>query len=161
MVSALDPLRELDLLRGSEERDPADVLQEELERVGRDLRALLDLRLRLGLLLVAVDDGDLRVVEGGVELVELCGLELELVERERDLLGIESACPIAALEEALGLLGREDVLDRGPSGRALRFALGQTNPFPRRRSHGSHSTGCRQSPGRHRAHERALRIVSR
>ena len=37
VVAALDPLRELDLLRGGEQVDLADVLQEELERVGRDL----------------------------------------------------------------------------------------------------------------------------
>ena len=37
MVAALDALRELDLLRGGEQIDLADVLQEELERVGREL----------------------------------------------------------------------------------------------------------------------------
>src|SRR4051812_1853921 len=37
MVAALDALGELDLLRGGEQIDLADVLQEELERVGRDL----------------------------------------------------------------------------------------------------------------------------
>ena len=38
VVAALDPLRELDLLRGGQQVDLADVLQEELQRVGRDLR---------------------------------------------------------------------------------------------------------------------------
>ena len=37
VVAALDPLRELDLLRGREQVDLADVLEEELQRVGRDL----------------------------------------------------------------------------------------------------------------------------
>src|SRR5690242_18521816 len=53
MVAALDPLRELDLLGGGQQLDLADVLQEELERVGRDLadalvdpRRLLQVRLR-------------------------------------------------------------------------------------------------------------------
>ena len=40
VVAALDPLRELDLLRGGEQVDPADVLEEELEGVGRDLLRL-------------------------------------------------------------------------------------------------------------------------
>ena len=39
MVAALDPLRELDLLRGGQQIDLADVLQEELQRVGRELDA--------------------------------------------------------------------------------------------------------------------------
>ena len=39
MVAALDALRELDLLRGREQLDPADVLQEQLERVRRRPRA--------------------------------------------------------------------------------------------------------------------------
>jgi hypothetical protein len=37
MVAALDPLRELDLLGGGQELDLADVLEEELKRVRRDL----------------------------------------------------------------------------------------------------------------------------
>ena len=37
VVAALDPLRELDLLRGGQQVDLADVLQEELQRVGREL----------------------------------------------------------------------------------------------------------------------------
>ena len=49
VVAALDPLRELDLLRGGEQVDLADVLEEELQRVGRDLARLLD---RLLLLLL-------------------------------------------------------------------------------------------------------------
>ena len=40
VVAALDPLRELDLLGGGEQVDLADVLQEELQRVGRDLERL-------------------------------------------------------------------------------------------------------------------------
>ena len=44
VVAALDPLRELDLLRRGQQVDLADVLEEELERLGRDL-ALVDLGL--------------------------------------------------------------------------------------------------------------------
>ena len=89
VLAALDALRELDLLGCREERDLADVLEEELEGVGRDLGLGLDLR--LGLVLVGVDDGDLRLLERGVEVVELRGLQLELVERERELVGIDLA----------------------------------------------------------------------
>ena len=47
VVAALDALRELDLLRRGEQVDPADVLQEELQRVGRDLARRLGRRLLL------------------------------------------------------------------------------------------------------------------
>src|SRR4029079_2473775 len=40
VVAALDALRELDLLGGREQVDLADVLEEELQRVGRDLARL-------------------------------------------------------------------------------------------------------------------------
>ena len=80
MVAALDPLRELDLLRGREQRHLADVLEEELERVGRDLGRLL---VELGVVHLGVgpvDDLDLQLVERGIELVGLPRLEVELVE---------------------------------------------------------------------------------
>jgi len=76
-----------------------------------------------------VHDLDLRLVEGGVELVELRGLEPELVERERDLVGVELAGPETALEQPLCLVGCENVLDRRSTG--LRFACGQTAPLRR------------------------------
>jgi hypothetical protein len=126
VVAALDPLRQLDLLCRCQERDLADVLEEELERVGRDLGLGLELGLRL--LLVRGDDGDPRVVESGIELVELRRLELELVERERDLVRVEAAGAVTALEQPLRLVRREDVLDRRSSGRALLFSCGQANP---------------------------------
>jgi hypothetical protein len=53
VVAALDPLRQLDLLRGGEELDPADVLEEKLERIGRDLAR------RLNRLLFLLDGDDL------------------------------------------------------------------------------------------------------
>ena len=113
MVAALDALRELDLLRRRQERHLADVLEEELERIGRDLGLRLDLgRVRLGLL-VRRDDRDLRLVERGVELVQLRGLEVELVERKRDLVGVEPPGLEPALDETLRLVRREDVLDPG------------------------------------------------
>jgi len=129
MVAALDALGQLDLLRGGEERHLADVLQEQLEGVGRDLGIGTELAFDF----VRVDDLDLRVVESGVELVELSRLETELVERQRNLVRVETAGLEAALEQALRLVGREDIVDRCPTGRALCFASGQTAPLPLRR----------------------------
>jgi hypothetical protein len=168
VLTALDPLRELDLLRGREQRDLADVLEEELERIGRDLR--LGLRLRLGLLrLVGMDDGDLGLLERCVEIVELCRLELQLVEGERELVGVQLARAVPRFQESLALVADEDLLDRRASGSALRFFSGQTAPLPRRRSHGSYPCGGRQSnaplgqvgPGPCGCQLRARRIVSR
>ena len=73
VVAALDPLGELDLLGGGEERHLADVLEEELQRVGRDLglgrsQARSRSASCLGL---GGDDLDLLLVERVVERVEL------------------------------------------------------------------------------------------
>jgi hypothetical protein len=165
VLAALDALRELDLLRRGQERDLADVLEEELERVGRDLR--LGMGLGLGLVrLVGADDGDLRLVERRVDVVELCRLEIELVERERELVGIDAARAVPDLQEPLPLVAREDFLDRRSSGSALRVVSGQTAPLPRERSHRSHTGGGRQNddplgqvgPGRRGRHVRFGRL---
>src|SRR5262245_38795766 len=58
VVAALDLLRELDLLRSGEQVDLADVLQEELERVGRHVGRVEIERLLLGFLFLARDDLD-------------------------------------------------------------------------------------------------------
>jgi hypothetical protein len=125
VLTALDALGELDLLGRREQWDLADVLQEELKRVGRDLRLGLDLGLGL---VVRVDDRDLRLVEGGVELVELCRLEIELVESQRELVGVDLAGAVSALEQPRTFLARQDLLDRRSRGSALRFFCGQTRP---------------------------------
>jgi hypothetical protein len=159
VLAAFDALRELHLLRRRQERDLADVLEEELERVGRDLG--FGIRLGLGRVrLVGADDGDLRLVERRIDVVELRRLEVELVERERELVRVDAARAISDLQEPLSLVAREDFLDRRSSGSALRVVSGQTAPLPRERSHRSYSGGGRQSrvPARH---DRAPRIVSR
>jgi hypothetical protein len=99
MIAEFDPLGELDLLRRGEERHLADVLEEELQGVGRDLRLGRPLLLRLGLALLGADDVDLGLFERRVELVQLGRIEVELVEREGDLLGVEPAGSLAGLEE--------------------------------------------------------------
>jgi hypothetical protein len=158
VLAALDALRELDLLRGGQERNLADVLQEELERVGRDLG--LRLGLDLGLVGACGDDRDLCLLERGEEVVELRGLEVQLVERERELVGVDLARAISDLQEALALVAGEGLLDRRSSGSALRFFCGQTAPLPRRPSHGSYSRGGRQSGhgARHCGHVRFGRL---
>ena len=89
-------------------------------------------RARLDVFLLGVDDRDLGLVECGVELVELARLQIELVERECDLVGVELSGLRTDVEQALCLVGREDVLDRCPNRRALRFPC-QNAPIPRRR----------------------------
>ena len=80
-----------------------------------------------------MDDRDLRLVERRVELVELCRVQLELVERERDVVGVEGSALKPGLEQPLGFVGREDVRDRRFSVGSLRFACGQRAPLPRQR----------------------------
>jgi hypothetical protein len=89
MVAALDPLRELDLLGRGQKVDLADVLQEELQRVGRELgvddalfrllrlrREVVGLGVRVGL---GVERGRFRVELG--LLLEVLGLGFELFRR--------------------------------------------------------------------------------
>src|SRR5262249_37270173 len=90
------------------EVDLADVLQEELQRVGRDLARLRD----RDLLLLVVDGGDdlhLHLLEGLVELVDLTGVEIELVECERDVVLSHRSGVLRRLEQISSFLGLEDV----------------------------------------------------
>ena len=102
MVAALDALRELDLLGRREERHLADVLEEELEGVGRDfarLRLKIEAFLRVGL----VHDLDVQLLERRIELVQLQGFEV-VAQRNRDLLMREKACFLALAHERLGVV---------------------------------------------------------
>jgi hypothetical protein len=120
VVAALDPLRELDLLRGRQQVDPADVLEEELQCVGRHLaRGRLDLGLRL-VVGVAVDDLDLELFEDDVELVELRPVDVELVERQRDLLRGQRPVFVRGHQQASGLVRIQNV----PHRPACRLAFG-------------------------------------
>ena len=123
MVAALDALRELDLLRGGEQVDPADVLEEELERVGRDLLRLDLLGRCVVLLVVAGDDLDLELVERLVEVVDLAGVEIELVECERDVVGGQGAGLLAGLQQRPRLLGLERPYRRRPAATAVSVPL--------------------------------------
>ena len=112
MVAALDALRELDLLRRGQQVDLADVLQEELERVGRDLARFCQ-REFLFRLLGDPDDVDLHFLERPVEIVDLACIEVELVECECDLVLRDRACRLRRLEQGACFLRLEYVSDRG------------------------------------------------
>jgi hypothetical protein len=85
VVAALDALGELDFLRGREQRHAADVLEEQLEGVGGDV-VCFGLEIELGLLGGSLlEHLDVQLLESVVELVDLRGLQLELVEAQRDL----------------------------------------------------------------------------
>jgi hypothetical protein len=75
-----------------------------------------------------VHHGDLGLLERGVEVVELGGLEIELVEGERELVRVELARPVPDLQQALALVTRQDLLDGSPSRRALWLFCGQNAP---------------------------------
>src|SRR5579884_1632468 len=116
MVAALDALRELDLLRRSQEVHPADVLQEELERVRRDLARLGRRGLFLLFLVDNADNVDLQLLESAVEVVDLPSVEIELVECERYLVLGNRACRLRRLEQSTGLYRFEEIgHGRGPS----------------------------------------------
>jgi hypothetical protein len=135
VVACLDPLRELDLLRRREERDLADVLEEELERVRRDLRLRRlprALALRLRLRLVGNDDLYLLLVERVVERIDLGGVEVELVQRERQLVRIETTLCPAGLEERPPFVALEnDVRCRRRPFRIAWCCCAQDRPFRR------------------------------
>jgi hypothetical protein len=102
-------IRELDLLRRGEQLDLADVLEEQLQRVGRDLARR---RGRLLLLLVVLaDDVDLHLLERAVEVVHRSRIDLQLAQRDRDLVRAQRAGTLRRLQEALGLIGRQQVVE--------------------------------------------------
>src|SRR5436190_7814594 len=140
VVSPLDLLRELDLLRRGQQVDLADVLQKELERISRDVRPVEVERLFLGLLLLGGHDLDVQLLQYAVELVDLRRVERLLVERERDLLGRELSRLPAGLYEVPDLVDLEDAPRYPRSGRPLlpSAQLGSPSPVS---PHGSRS--CR------------------
>ena len=112
MVAALDALGELDLLGRRQQRNLADVLEEELERVRGDV-ARLRLEVELGRTVRLVYDLDVELLERRVELVELQRLEL-VAQRERDLLVREEAGLLALAHERSGVLMVEDDAHSAP-----------------------------------------------
>src|SRR4029450_6397705 len=91
--------------------DLADVLQKQLERICRDVRAL-EVERRFLALLLGLDDLDVQLLEQTVELVDLPGVESQLVERGRDLFRIELSRLPPGLKELPRLLDFENATRR-------------------------------------------------
>jgi hypothetical protein len=106
VVAALDALRQLDLLRRGQQRHAADLLEEELERVRRELGLGLGRYLHLA---GRLDDRDLELVERVVERVQLASVEVEVVECACDVLGAQRSGRPAYLDQAARLVELEDV----------------------------------------------------
>jgi hypothetical protein len=165
--AALDPLRELDLLRGSEQRVAAGLAEEELERVGGRLVAeLLDDRGRWrGRLLLVLEDLDAPALELAEERVDLEGLELLGLDELDDLRLAHGAARLGGLEQDADVLQAEELLDvrshhlvafpaRGsdPNARSSRKAPAYASAIPSARPAGSagptHDNRCYVKSGR-------------
>ena len=113
-VAALDPLRELDLLRRGQQRVAAGLPQEELERIGRRFgrcggRAWGS---RLGLA-VSSSTSIPRSVEHSVDRVHLERLERVRLQRLEQLGCAHGAGQLCSLEQLLELFRLDDCVDRG------------------------------------------------
>jgi hypothetical protein len=114
-VAALDALRELHLLRGVQQLVPADVSEEQLQRVGRAGERLArphrGLGGLLGLLLLGLDDRrtDLEAhrLELARDLLDLLRGELLLGDEPLELRGIHPPALLRALHDRLQLVGFE------------------------------------------------------
>ena len=129
MITKLDPLCELDLLSGGQQRHLANVFQKELQGVGRDLRLGAPILVGIGVDLLGRDDVDLSLLEGGIELVELGRVEVELVKGERDLLRVELAGPTAGIKQRPDLEQVEDARCGGGRRRATLVSCAQNTPL--------------------------------
>ena len=150
-VALLDPLRQLDLLVGGEQLDPADRAQVEAQRVEARLDRQVELgllraaRLRLALRLlvggepVLGDHVDAVLDQVGVQALDLLLGDLDLLERLRDLLEGEIAA----------LAARRRSAPAGPRSRAA---------APRRRRSGSPPFAS--GPAVAVLHEKRVRLLS-
>src|SRR5215217_1967849 len=116
-VAALDALGEVDFLLRCEQSDLADVLQEELKGVGRHVGGEVQRRLRLrpaalvgrALLLRGergidlLDELDLRLLQEGVEILDVGLVEVDLLHRDGDLGERQDADLLALEDQALHL----------------------------------------------------------
>ncbi len=119
-VAALDPLGEVDLLLGGQQADLADVLEEQLQRVGRHVRLevqrrfrfapaalvrrALDLARRRDRRVDVLDELDLRPLEEAVQLLDVGLVQVELGHRLGDLRVGEHAHLLALGQQALDLI---------------------------------------------------------
>ncbi len=117
-VAALDPLCELDLLRGGEQLVPAGLTQEQLqgvcrrlERLWRRRRRLLGWRLGVGFALRRREQLDPAPVELLVDRLGLEGIELERLQPLDQLQLPELTARLRRLELRREFLARVDRLD--------------------------------------------------
>ena len=114
-LSPDDPLRQLDLLGGVQERAPARFAQKELERVGaRLVRAPVGGPLLLRL--QSFDEFDPAPLQFAHQLLRLRRIELERRDELVQLRPLHRATQLGALEQALHLLeakGRLDLVRHG------------------------------------------------
>jgi hypothetical protein len=161
-VTALDPLREHDLLGGGEQLVPADVGEEELQAVGgagdRDGGSRRLLLRRLGRLLGRLlrrlggrrrsgrrADLEPGALELACELFALVVVQLELVREGLDLGGIDEAALLRALDDGADLVGLEQFVE-------LVLRQGSLRPFVLRRRFESLLTLGAKSSGYHPQH---------
>ena len=103
LVAALDPLRELDLLRRGQQRVAAGLVEEQLQRVGRHRRDVVVRVVRLVLLRLGngavVDQVDAARLELLVEARELLVVELELGDELVERGEVDAALLLAVLQQ--------------------------------------------------------------
>ena len=103
VTGTLDPLRELDLLGGGQELDLADVLEKELQRVGRDLaHSHVDPRFLLRLAgHRRIDDLDLELLERDAQAGDVVLGQLVLVGESLNVLFLDETALGGLLEQTL------------------------------------------------------------
>ena len=116
-VSLLDLLRQLDLLGGGQEREPAGFVQEELQRVGRRGREVaVDVRgVRRRRAAAVVGEADPALLDLRVERLELVVVQLQILHGRAELgqvetaglfTGVENRCECLAAHQAVFPAGR-------------------------------------------------------
>ena len=115
LVASLDPLGQLDLLDGGEQRALRDVAQEELQRIARGLgdRGRVDRSRRLVGAARGVEHLDATALGLGVERIEGAFLQIELLDGSGDLAELEGAVVLSLLEQRV---------ERGVSGKTRHAA---------------------------------------
>jgi hypothetical protein len=118
-VAALDPLGQVDLLLCGQQADLADVLEEQLQGVGRHVRLEVQRRLRLAAAALVgsaldlgggerridlLDELDLSPLEEAVQLLDVSLVEIQLGYRSGDFGVREHSELLAPVDESLDLL---------------------------------------------------------
>ena len=116
LVAALDPLRDLDLLGGGQQRIAAGLVQEELQRVRRRRR---DMRVRVDDVLLdraraVVGQLDAVRVETLEQALDVVLFELELLHDLVQLRHVDAAVLFAVLDQECNGIGGHDKVSPAP-----------------------------------------------